>query len=43
MKITTFLRENQDFFAWKHEDMPEIDREVIQYRLNINLECKPVQ
>ena len=27
--ITTFLRENQDVFTWKHEDMPGIDREVI--------------
>ena len=25
-KITNFLRENQDFFAWMHEDMPGIDR-----------------
>ena len=41
-KITTFLRENQDVFAWKHEDIPEIDREVIQHRFNVNLECKPV-
>ena len=29
MKITNFLRENQDVFAWKHEDIPGIDREVI--------------
>ena len=25
-KITNFLRENQDFFTWMHEDMPGIDR-----------------
>ena len=42
-KITTFLRENRDVFAWKHEDMPGIDKEFIQHRLNVNLECKPVQ
>ena len=23
--------------------MPGIDRKIIQYRLNVNLECKPVQ
>jgi len=23
--FTTFLRENQDVFAWSYEDMPEID------------------
>ncbi|XP_030939781.1 uncharacterized protein LOC115964655 [Quercus lobata] len=42
-KITKFLRENQDVFAWKHEDMPGINREVIQHRLNVNPECKLVQ
>ena len=43
MKITTFLRENQDVFAWKQEDMPGINKEVIQHRLNVNLEYKPMQ
>ena len=42
-KIINFLRKNQDFFASKHEDMPGINRGVIQHRLNVNLECKPVQ
>ena len=42
-KITTFLRENQDVFAWKHEDMPGIDREIIQHCLNVNPEYKLVQ
>ena len=43
MKITNFLRENQDVFAWKNMDMLGIDRGVIQHRLNVNSECKPVQ
>ena len=42
-RITTFLRDNQVGFTWKHKDMPGIDREVIQHRLNINPECKPMQ
>ena len=42
-KMISFLRANQDVFAWKHEDMPEIDRKIIQHRLNVNAECKPVQ
>ena len=42
-KITNFLRENHDFFAWMHEDMLGINRGVIQHRLNVNLECKLVQ
>ena len=41
-KITTFLRENQDVFTWKHEDMYGIEREVIQHHLNVNPESKPV-
>ncbi|XP_030936074.1 uncharacterized protein LOC115961194 [Quercus lobata] len=42
-KMISFLRVNQDVFAWKHEDMPGIDRKIIQHRLNVNPECKPVQ
>ena len=39
----SLLRANQDVFAWKHEDMPEIDKKIIKHRLNVNPECKPVQ
>ena len=42
-KMTKFLRENQDVFAWKHEDMLGINREVIQHRLNVNPKCKLMQ
>ena len=42
-KMISFLRANQDVFAWKYEDMPEIGRKIIQHHLNVNLECKPVQ
>ena len=42
-KMISLLRANQDVFAWKHEDMPVIDRKIIQYHLNVNLECKLVQ
>ena len=41
--MVSFLRINQDVFTWKHEDMPGIDRKIIQHRLNVNLECKLVQ
>ena len=41
-KMISFLRANQDVFAWKHKDMPGIDRKIIQHRLNVNPECKPV-
>ena len=42
-KMISFLRANQDVFAWKHEDMLGIDRKIIQHHLNINPECKPIQ
>ena len=32
----TFLKENQDVFAWSHEDMPEIDPLVMVHRLNVS-------
>ena len=42
-KMVSLLRKNQDVFAWKHEDMPVIDRKIIQHHLNVNPECKLVQ
>ena len=41
-KMISFLKANQDVFAWKHKDMPGIDRKIIQHRLNVNPKCKPV-
>ena len=42
-KMISFLRENQDVLAWRHEDMLGIDRKIIQRHLNVNPECKLVQ
>ena len=42
-KMISFLRANQDVFIWKHEDIPKIDRKIIQHLFNVNPECKPVQ
>ena len=42
-KMVSFLRVNQDVFAWKHKDMPRIDRKIIQQRLNVNSKYKLVQ
>ena len=41
-KMISFLRANQDVFTWRQEDMPGIDRKIIQHHLNVNLECKLV-
>ena len=42
-KLIQFLKENLDIFVWSHEDMPGISPKVIQYRLNVDPEKKPVQ
>ena len=42
-KMVSFLQVNQDVFTWKHKDIPEIDRKIIQHRLNVNSKYKPVQ
>ena len=42
-RLVQFLKENMDIFAWIHEDMPDISTKVIQYRLNMDPEKKPIQ
>ena len=42
-KLVQFLKENLDVFAWSHEDMPGIAPEIIQHKLNVNPDKKPVQ
>ena len=41
-RLVQFLKENLDVFAWSHKDIPGISPEVIQHKLNMNLERKPV-
>ena len=41
-RLIQFLKENLDVFAWSHEDMPGIPTKVIQHKLNVNPERKPV-
>ena len=40
--LTTVLRDNQDVFAWSHEDMPGIDPTIIVYRLNVSPSFSPI-
>ena len=35
LALTTFLKKNQDVFAWSHDDMPGIDPTVMVHRLNV--------
>ena len=41
--LTTFLRDNQEVFAWSHEDMPGIDPLVIVRRLNVLPSFSPIR
>jgi len=38
-----FAWSHEDMFAWSHEDMPGIPTNIIQHRLNVDPEKKPVQ
>ena len=42
-KLIQFLKENLDIFAWSHKDMPGIPPEIIQHKLNVNPDRKPIQ
>ncbi|XP_065637740.1 uncharacterized protein LOC136070974 [Quercus suber] len=42
-KLIQFLKENLDIFAWSHDDMPGISPEVIQHKLNVDPERKPIK
>ena len=42
-KLVKFLKKNLDVFAWSHEDMPRIDRNVIEHCLNVDLTKELVQ
>ena len=39
----TFLKSNQDIFAWSHENKPGIDPSVMVHRLNVSPSFPPIQ
>ena len=41
--LTTFLRNNQDVFAWSHEDMLRIDPLVMVHRLKVSPSFPPIR
>ena len=41
--LVAFLKENQDVFAWSHEDMLGIDPSVMVHRLNVSPSYPPVR
>ena len=42
-KLIQFLKENLYVFAWSHKDMPGIALGIIQHKLNVNPDRKPIQ
>jgi hypothetical protein len=41
--LVAFLRQNEDVFAWSHEDMPRIPPSVIVHRLMVDPSHQPVK
>ena len=41
-RLIQFLKENLDVFAWSPEDMPCISPKIIQHKLNVDSERKPI-
>ena len=42
-ELTTFLRDNQDVFAWSHEDMLGIDPTIMIHKLNMSPSFSPIR
>ena len=42
-RLIEFLKENLDVFAWSHKDMPGISPKIIQHKLKVDPERKPIQ
>ena len=42
-RLIEFLKENLDVFMWSHEDMPGISPKIIQHKLKVDPERKPIQ
>ena len=41
--LASFLKMNQDVFAWSHENMLGIDPSIIVHRLNVNPASSPIR
>ena len=42
-QLVDLLKEFQDVFAWSYEDMPGIDPEIVQHRIPLYPDAKPVK
>ena len=42
-ELTNLLKEYKDVFAWSYQDMSGIDPEIVQHRIPLNPDAKPVK
>ena len=42
-RLVALLKDFKDVFAWSYEDMPGIDPEIVQHRIPLDLEARPVK
>ena len=42
-ELMAFLKDNQDVFAWSHEDMPGIDPKIMVHKLNVSPTFSPIR
>ncbi|KAF1879695.1 hypothetical protein Lal_00044314 [Lupinus albus] len=43
MKLIELLHEYKDVFAWSYEEMPGLDRNLVEHKLPLKLDSKPVK
>ena len=41
--LTTFMRKNQDVFAWSHKDIPSINPSIMVHKLNVSPFFPPIR
>ena len=42
-RLVALLKDFKDVFAWSYEDMPGIDPEIVQHRIPLDPEARPVK
>mgnify|MGYP003703501807 CR=1 FL=1 len=42
-RLVALLKDFNDVFAWSYEDMPGIDPEIVQHRIPLDAEARPVK
>ena len=42
-RLILFLKRHQEVFAWTYEDMPGLDPKLVEHRLVLKPDCKPIK